>query len=568
MTAAGEAYHGLWSLADGVGRRAELVGRPHPPRRGRPGGDPARGGERRGVSVPLSRQGGGTRPGAGGPARIGRPPPPALAVSVAVLREHVRHRPSGVMRRHPASVRRDRRRRAETSGWMRQPSPWIMDRPVSMTILGPTWTSPERSRTSPATSPPTFGRRRSTAGPHGPSFRVVHLGKFFHPAHGGIERTVRSLAHEQAMLGCSVRVICMDHERGRATRVERDGPVEVVRLRRATSFGKLDHCPDLARLIRDSEADLLHLHTPNPSMILGLMLSGDRRPLVVSHYSDVVKQRLRRLLFSPIERACYDRARLVLSVSSPYMAGSSVLRRCADRVAVLPIGLDLAPFLDPSPEVVARGERPEALASRPALVLLRPAGVLQGPGDRDARPAVGPRHLADRRRRAVAAAAGTARGAAGSRGPGPVPGQDPPRRGPHRPPPGRGRLLVPLERPQRGVRAGAGRGDGERLPGDQRRDPAQRRALGQPPRGDGPDGAGGRPGRVRRRGPPAPGGARPARPPGRRRPGPGDRRIPVRGDGPAVDGALLRRARGHTRPVSPDRLAHAERSSSTGFVIG
>ena len=201
-----------------------------------------------------------------------------------------------------------------------------------------------------------FRPGESTTGANLSPLRITHLGKFFHPAHGGIERTVRSLAHAQARIGCSVRVICMDHERGRATRVEQDGPVEVVRVRRAASFCKIDHCPDLPRLIRDSEADLLHLHTPNPSMILGLMLSGDRTPLVVSHYSDVIKQRLRRMLFSPMERACYDRARLVLSVSPPYVAGSKVLRRYADRVAVLPIGLELAPFLDPAPEVREHGE--------------------------------------------------------------------------------------------------------------------------------------------------------------------------------------------------------------------
>jgi glycosyltransferase involved in cell wall biosynthesis len=225
-----------------------------------------------------------------------------------------------------------------------------------MTVSGPTWASPGRH---PDVAGAAEDSRpvEAAAGPHGSSLRIVHLGKFFHPAHGGIERTVRSLAHAQAALGGSVRVICMDHERGRATRVERDGPVEVVRLRRAGSFCKLDHCPDLPRLIRDSEADLLHLHTPNPSMILGLMLSGDRRPLVVSHYSDVVKQRLRRVLFSPIERACYDRAQLILSVSLPYIAGSPMLRRCAGRVAVLPIGLDLAPFLGPSPEVLERADR-------------------------------------------------------------------------------------------------------------------------------------------------------------------------------------------------------------------
>ncbi len=184
-----------------------------------------------------------------------------------------------------------------------------------------------------------------------PALKITHLGKFFHPAHGGIEQTVRSLAHAQAKLDCSVRVICMDHERGRPTRVEQDGPVEVVRVRRARSFGKLDHCPDLAKRIRDCDADLLHLHTPNPTMILALLLSGVRTPLVVSHYSDVIKQRMRRMLFSPIERACYDRARLILSVSPPYIAGSKVLRRYPDRVAVLPIGLELAPFLNPTADV-------------------------------------------------------------------------------------------------------------------------------------------------------------------------------------------------------------------------
>jgi rhamnosyl/mannosyltransferase len=187
--------------------------------------------------------------------------------------------------------------------------------------------------------------------------RVVHLGKYFHPAPGGIERSVRSLAQGQAALGCSVQVVCMDHERGGASRVERDGLIEVVRLRRATSFGKLDYCPDLVRLLRECEADLFHLHTPNPSMILGLLRSGNRRPLVVSHHSDVIKQRLRRLLFSPIERACYDRARLLLAMSPTYASGSAILRRYPDRLAVLPIGLDLAPYLDPSPEAVAHAAR-------------------------------------------------------------------------------------------------------------------------------------------------------------------------------------------------------------------
>ena len=346
-----------------------------------------------------------------------------------------------------------------------------------MTTLAPLAPPPQR-HFDPAAD---FLPRESTTGANGSPLRITHLGKFFHPAHGGIERTVRALAQTQAMLGCRVRVICMDHERGRATRVEQDGPVEIVRVRRAASFCKIDHCPDLLRVLRDSEADLLHLHTPNPSMILALMLSGDRRPLVVSHYSDVVKQCLRRVLFSPIERACYDRARLILSESPPYIAGSAVLRRYPDRVAVLPIGLELAPFLDPAPEVREHGDRLRRTYPGPlwffcgrlvyykgletALHALRSVpGTLLIAGDGPARTHLerfaARLDLKDRVR---------------------FLGEDTSRRRPGRLLPGRARLLVPLERTQRGVRAGAGGGDGERLPGDQRGDPAQRRALGQPP---------------------------------------------------------------------------------------
>ena len=231
------------------------------------------------------------------------------------------------------------------------------DGQVSMTILVPTGTPSKRHLDVASDVADDFRLRESTTGPHGSLLRIVHLGKYFHPAHGGIERAVRSLAHAQARIGCPVRVICMDHERGRATRVEQDGPVEVVRLRRAASFCKIDHCPDLPRVLRDSEADLLHLHTPNPSMIIGLMLSGVRTPLVVTHHSDVVKQYLRRVLFSPIERACYDRARLILSSSPPCIAGSAVLRRYPDRVAVLPSGWSLRPSWTRRPRSVVHRDR-------------------------------------------------------------------------------------------------------------------------------------------------------------------------------------------------------------------
>ena len=224
-----------------------------------------------------------------------------------------------------------------------------------MTLSGsPTWVPPSLLfKWSVAV--PTTPSRSVDHGPHGSTLRIAHLGKFFRPAHGGIERFGTITGTRAGRIGCSVRVICMDHERGRATRVEWDGPVEVVRIRRprALEARPLPRPAAADPRIRGRPAAPAHAEPVDDPRA---MLSGDRRPLVVSHHSDVIKQRLRRLLFSPMERACYDRARLVLAMSPPYWPGRRSLRRYADRVAVLPIGLDLAPYLSPSPEVAAHGD--------------------------------------------------------------------------------------------------------------------------------------------------------------------------------------------------------------------
>lgn len=182
--------------------------------------------------------------------------------------------------------------------------------------------------------------------------RIVHLGKFYPPAPGGIETHVRTLALAQAKLGADVRVFCLNHEDG-PTVVERDGPVEVTRFRRAASALKLDVCPELPAALRRVEADLLHLQVPNPTMILALLGVRRHPPLVVSYQSDVVRQKLRGALFRPIERLVYRRVRAILASSPTYAGGSSFLRRYPDLLGVLANGIDLVPYLEPSAEHLA-----------------------------------------------------------------------------------------------------------------------------------------------------------------------------------------------------------------------
>jgi rhamnosyl/mannosyltransferase len=205
----------------------------------------------------------------------------------------------------------------------------------------------------------------------GAGIRVCHLGKYYHPATGGIENHVRTLALAQAELGCSVSVLCVNHRdrRGRdvtfhglartAGAVDHDGRVRVVRIGKLGSVARFDLLPGLRSALETaaSQADLLHLHAPNPAMTIGLQLSRLRVPVVISHHSDIIRQRLLGALFSPFERRCYRGAARVLATSPRYIEGSRTLLGVRDRVEPMPLGLDLSPFLTPDEAARAYSRR-------------------------------------------------------------------------------------------------------------------------------------------------------------------------------------------------------------------
>lgn len=184
---------------------------------------------------------------------------------------------------------------------------------------------------------------------------VCHLGKYYHPAPGGIESHVRTLAHAQAELGLSVQVYCVNHRTG-PTNQEHDGPVEVTRFRRAASVAKFDVCPELVAELARIDADVLHVHVPNPTMILALLMARPGKPVVVTYHSDLIRQRILGPLFRPIERLAYRQVDAILPTSPTYSQGSSFLRSYSDRLQVLPHGIDLDPYLEPSPAVRKQAE--------------------------------------------------------------------------------------------------------------------------------------------------------------------------------------------------------------------
>jgi glycosyltransferase involved in cell wall biosynthesis len=168
--------------------------------------------------------------------------------------------------------------------------------------------------------------------------RVLHVGKFYPPVPGGMERVVETLCRASAGLVES-RVLVMNTSR-RTVEEEIDG-VHVTRVGTMATVGSVPIAPALGSWLRAAPADLIVLHEPNPWALVSFAAMRPAAPLVIWYHSDVVRHPLQYALFyAPIARPAYRRAERFIVSSPPLGEHAAPLSPYRDRVRVIPFGID------------------------------------------------------------------------------------------------------------------------------------------------------------------------------------------------------------------------------------
>lgn len=181
--------------------------------------------------------------------------------------------------------------------------------------------------------------------------RILHLGKFYPPHPGGVERHLADLATAQAATGMDVAALvhASPRDRSRAGRwMDRGVLVDPVPCHGQLVFAPLSPgWPGHAsRLLRDFRPDLLHIHVPNTSAFW-LLASGAARklPMVVHWHADIPDDsaqlglRLGYPFYRRFERALNDRARAIVTTSQAYLDASRALAPVHGKCHVIPLGL-------------------------------------------------------------------------------------------------------------------------------------------------------------------------------------------------------------------------------------
>ena len=175
------------------------------------------------------------------------------------------------------------------------------------------------------------------------TLRVLHIGKFFPPYHGGMETFLADLVQAQRAQGIDSHVLVHGQPLPDDPPWLRRVPVQLQLIYAPIALG---FRAALARCIRDIAPDVLHLHMPNNSVFWALTLGRARQvPWVVHWHADVVTADVRLalraayLLYRPFEQAVLARAERIIATSAPYLQASEPLSRWQHKCAVVPLAI-------------------------------------------------------------------------------------------------------------------------------------------------------------------------------------------------------------------------------------
>jgi len=171
--------------------------------------------------------------------------------------------------------------------------------------------------------------------------KVLQVGKFYPPHMGGIETHLQALCGELRKSFELHLLVASDGHHGAEEVL--DG-VSISRMPTRLTLASTPFCPGMIDHIRRSNADIIHIHMPNPTAVIAYLASGHRGRLVVTYHSDTVRQKLLGALFNPCLHAALRRSSAIITTSPNYVRTSPVLARYRDRCHLIPYGIALDVF--------------------------------------------------------------------------------------------------------------------------------------------------------------------------------------------------------------------------------
>ncbi len=178
--------------------------------------------------------------------------------------------------------------------------------------------------------------------------KTLQLGKFYPPFHGGMETVLRDLCRGLAKSSTNeVKVLCAEH--ASSSSPNSDGSISVIRLKSLITLFSQPIMPSyffrLKKLLK--WADVVHLHAPHPLAELCLLLANPNCPIIITHHSDVVRQKLLAPFHTALVSILYNKAKVIVVPTTNHVKTSKLLGRFSHKCRCIPFALNTDSLIKP-----------------------------------------------------------------------------------------------------------------------------------------------------------------------------------------------------------------------------
>jgi len=166
--------------------------------------------------------------------------------------------------------------------------------------------------------------------------KILHLGKYYPPHKGGIEKTTQDIVEGLNSNGINCDVIALSDK---ANRLINDGKqykiyFENSNLKAFSGSFSFDYVRRLKKIA--NEYDIIHVHFPNPIAGLALLYAKPNAKIVIHWHSDIINKPILYFFYAPLEKRVLKIASEILVTSPNYLEKSKPLKRYNNKCKLLP----------------------------------------------------------------------------------------------------------------------------------------------------------------------------------------------------------------------------------------
>jgi O-antigen biosynthesis rhamnosyltransferase len=176
--------------------------------------------------------------------------------------------------------------------------------------------------------------------------KVLHVYKTFFPETiGGVEQSIYNMCKGVKRHGIESKVVCVAKT---TTGKEIIDGIEVTKYPYDISISS---CPFSSKLFLNfkkeiERADIIHYHYPWPFGDLLSFLVPKNKKQIVTYHSDIVKQKLLKTLYYPLEQRFLSKVDSIIVTSPNYIEVSKNLKKFRDKAKTLPLSINRGNYPD------------------------------------------------------------------------------------------------------------------------------------------------------------------------------------------------------------------------------